>query len=581
MVTYITKRDPYCKLALEPCTGKSETADHIISVEDGGSNRPDNLRGACHACNWLRGSRDLEDLQKPTGDDLGASQPSGTLLLMDGSEKPSHRVLLESMGVTRFAFSFWRAYRRGFPKTKPYMIDEYFAEDAEIFVDSGWMQAQEKLNKEELEEYSALYDEFLNNNLWRLSGATEMHLDTLGMPWITEWRRAHFQTMEEGFIWPVWIPEHGQQMLHTMARDYDNVAIPNRALEDTVIQTRLGALERQFQTSFHALNVADPDKLRVAPLATTSTISWASPQMRGETIVWDGTRLVRYQAKMKQQARSRYKSVVERAGLDHDKILADDAKEVTKLAIWSYLQMEKTMSEKAPPVIFSDAEEGLSVNSRPKPPSEGIKEGSGGEVEKRSETARNAELTTSARTPNRRSSEERAYLPVFAVDVKQEVEIGPDGETLRDSPVLKSTSRSLRQCNSCVVRDTCPAFQPDSECAFDLPVEVKTKEQVKGVATSMLELQAQRVAFARYAEELNGGYPDPNLSQEMDRFFRMLKNTKELEQNNDFMRISVERQTSGGVLSAIFGDRASALKELEQPVDSNEVMQQVISPDSY
>ena len=37
---------------------------------------------------------------------------------------------------------------------------------------------------------------------------------------------------------------------------------------------------------------------------------------------------------------------------------------------------------------------------------------------------------------------------------------------------------------------------------------------------------------------------------------------KELEENKEFVRMTVERQTSGGVMSALFGDRANTLKQL-------------------
>jgi len=67
-------------------------------------------------------------------------------------------------------------------------------------------------------------------------------------------------------------------------------------------------------TNYHGIACAKPDNLRQVPLATASTLSWLSPMMRGETIVWDGNRLVRYQKKMKDQARPRYKSVIEKQG---------------------------------------------------------------------------------------------------------------------------------------------------------------------------------------------------------------------------------------------------------------------------
>jgi hypothetical protein len=77
--------------------------------------------------------------------------------------------------------------------------------------------------------------------------------------------------------------------------------------------------------------------------------------------------------------------------------------------------------------------------------------------------------------------------------------------------------------------------------------------------------------FMRYAEELNGGYADPNVSQEVDRLFKLVANMKDLETNKEFVQITASRQTSGGVLSAIFGDRAQAMKEMAQPLSDDEV----------
>jgi hypothetical protein len=61
---------------------------------------------------------------------------------------------------------------------------------------------------------------------------------------------------------------------------------------------------------------------------------------------------------------------------------------------------------------------------------------------------------------------------------------------------------------------------------------------------------------------MNGGYADPNVSQEIDRLFKLIKTTKELDDSREFIRMTVERQGSAGVLSSIFGDKAQVLREL-------------------
>ena len=178
-----------------------------------------------------------------------------------------------------------------------------------------------------------------------------------------------------------------------------------------------------------------------------------------------------------------------------------------------------------------------------------------------------------------RDPQEIQNLPVFGYQMKTIVDVDENGnEILKDVPLVKTTGSSLRQCNTCFVAANCPAFKPDNSCAFNLPVTVQTKEQLKALLNAIIEMQGARVAFSRFAEELNGGYPDPNTSQEIDRLFKLVKGLKELEENREFIRITAERQSSGGVLSAIFGDRAQALKDLPNggltEVETTKIIQQ-------
>ena len=144
-------------------------------------------------------------------------------------------------------------------------------------------------------------------------------------------------------------------------------------------------------------------------------------------------------------------------------------------------------------------------------------------------------------------------------------------DVLKDVPVISNQSSSLRQCDTCFVAANCPAFKPQNTCAFNLPVEVKTKDQLKALMVAMIEMQGQRVAFMRFAEEMNGGYADPNVSQEVDRLIKMVKEINDMNSDKEFIQITAQRQSSGGVLSAIFGDRAQALKELPEALKEDTV----------
>jgi hypothetical protein len=272
---------------------------------------------------------------------------------------------------------------------------------------------------------------------------------------------------------------------------------------------------------------------------------------------------------MKAQARPRYKSVVEKAGLDYLAFNQDTTLEATRVAVWSYKQLERSMDKKTPDlhIIEGGKNTQLSDNSDT-PLLSGLGE-LGGYL------SDNSDLEVRKNEPTeliQRDPSEVQNLPVFGYKMKTVVETDDDGkDVLMDVPVVQTQQSSLRQCDTCFVAANCPAFKPQNTCAFNLPIEVKTKDQLKALMTSMIEMQGQRVAFMRFAEEMNGGYADPNVSQEVDRLIKMVKEVNDMASDKEFVQITASRQSSGGVLSAIFGDRAQALKELPEALKEETV----------
>ena len=488
-----------------------------------------------------------------------------TTLIMSGVEIPSNRTLLEASDVQNVMVSYWGLRKRGLPKTKAYLIAEHFLPNMKVWVDSGAPKADEaNLSEREMHEFAADYEEFIALNYDRIEGWVEFDSQVLGLPWIQQ-QRAAFENDPK--MWVVWHEEYNTPVLKQWADEYQNIAIPGTAIEAVpALSGIIRSLQANTSARFHALATAKPDNLRSIPFDTATTQSWLSPMRRGETIVWDGTRLVRYQKKMKDQARLRYKSIVEKAGLDFTKFVSDDTKEATKVAIWSYLQLEKTMSknENHPwkPQVADNSDDTLYT---------GLMEmGVPGSNNKGSEMRKVERQEIVQRDP-----QEVISMPVFGYQIKQVVENENGVDILKEVPVVQSQTNSLRQCDTCFVAANCPAFKPANTCAFSLPVEVKTPEQLKALNTALLEMQAQRVAFMRYTEELNGGYADPNVSQELDRYFKMLEKMKALDENKEFIQITAQRNAGAGVLSAIFGDRVQAVKN-QPPVISEEKTTMII-----
>ena len=468
-------------------------------------------------------------------------------LIMLGAEVPSNRVILESAGCTYMGVSYYRLTKRGLPKNKSYLLDNYFNTETRIFVHPG-LPKNIQLTGRELEEFAADYEEFVLANITRISLFSEFDHFALTSDFIENQRKTVWSQVPPSKFLPVWRPSTGFQGLSDLVDNYLDIGITGDSIEEhTQLAQATRTYNRTHGTRFHAISCARPDNLRRVAVETASTMSWLSPMMRGETIVWNGTSLVRYPKRMKDQARPRYKAIYEKAGIDYDLIMEDDNKEVSKLAVWSYQQLETRLNqiENGEDISYmSDETQG--VENAATPPA-------------------NADIRPpQVRKLEPRKPDEMTNLPVFGYDLKTVVETDEDGnEIIKDVPVVRTQQASLRACDTCFVAANCPAFKPANMCAFNLPVEVKTKEQLKALINAIIEMQGQRVAFMRFTEEMNGGYADPNVSQEIDRLFKLIKTTKELDDSSSFIRMTVEGKSAGaGVLSAIFGDKAQALREL-------------------
>ena len=58
LVAQVIREEPTCWLAYPGiCTGRSQTADHVIPRSQGGPDTRANTRGACHPCNRHRLNR--------------------------------------------------------------------------------------------------------------------------------------------------------------------------------------------------------------------------------------------------------------------------------------------------------------------------------------------------------------------------------------------------------------------------------------------------------------------------------------------------------------------------------------------
>ena len=144
-------------------------------------------------------------------------------------------------------------------------------------------------------------------------------------------------------------------------------------------------------------------------------------------------------------------------------------------------------------------------------------------------------------------------------------------DALDTAPLARSAKKSNRMCDTCYLAAQCPAMKPQSECAYELPLEIRTKDQLISALQAVLEIQMGRVAFMQFAEELNGGYADPNTSLEITRIFDLVERLKKIQDDSSFLRIEMRDRPGGaGVLSNIFGPRSGAQPEVMAPMDEGQ-----------
>lgn len=103
-------------------------------------------------------------------------------LIYLGAEVPSNRKLLLESGVRAVGFSYLRARKRGFPKTKQFSFDDYFPEDCLVVVHPGITEAADA-GEEEIEQVAADYQDFVVSNIDRVEGFVEFYVPSLGPRW--------------------------------------------------------------------------------------------------------------------------------------------------------------------------------------------------------------------------------------------------------------------------------------------------------------------------------------------------------------------------------------------------------------
>lgn len=437
-----------------------------------------------------------------------------------GAENTRWRQLMADEGIENVGINWYATQRK----------HHDFSAFTSVLLDSGGHMANSRPKKHTPEEWAAYgerYRRYALEHLDDFSIVTEFDCLVLGQDWIVE-QRALWEPAGEKFM-PVWHPEYGIAELHNLGARYRRIALTQDTLEGTEnLAPVLNSLANRG-VLFHGLAMSKPGAVRDFSLSSAGSTTWLSGSKWGETQWWDGTRLIRYNARQKHDARTRHRADFERAGFDVARIDADDPIEINRLSLWSWQRYEESL--RVTPTLCNGRADAESTTS----------DVVGGGVERDGSSG---------------EQRERRLLPVFGLTEQES--INADGTNERLSlPVINQ--ETVRSCDSCFVRAECPSYQPRAACTYVIPVEVRTPEQRRALLNGLVEMQTQRLAFMRFREELAGGYADPNLSREYDRLLKTFQVLAEIEDQRDFFKMTVESRGKAGVLSRLFGQAPESI----------------------
>lgn len=433
-----------------------------------------------------------------------------TTVYYAGAEQATHRNLLTECGVTRFAFNLSNM-SKVVKNLREWDVAAHLPEGSEWIAytdrDTAWEKAAP----------------FLEQNPAMLIGPAVWE-DLIGD--------------YDGFA-PWWY--EGMESLSPY------LAIPDEQVKN---QGTLRRLLADF--SSRVLCSVTGTSRSVERLDVLVTNAWWAPMKHGETQVWAGNRIQRYNNATKTDARTRHRADIERLGIDWEKVIRDDPTETSRLAIVSWQEWEQRHIRRAPNLIPLSSN-GTSALT-------GI--------------AGSALPPLAIQSGPTRHQRDRQTLPGIGYEaIISKYTEGDGKEVIEETPALRMGASGLRNCDNCFLARNCPAFNPAHECAYEIPLEIRTKDQLQAVMRALVEMQGQRVLFARFAEELDGQGLDQGLSAELDRFFRLLKDMKDVSDTRDIFRLEMEAKGNAGMLSRLFGSSVgSNARALSAPINTDEVL---------
>ncbi|MEV4575972.1 hypothetical protein AB0K16_22270 [Nonomuraea jabiensis] len=470
-----------------------------------------------------------------------------------GSEIPTHRSFLAEQLVTDVGISFVGLSRR-VKFAKPWIIADKYPDFQNVLLDSGGYSIRANPEKYDLDDLAAKYLDFVELNVDRVELVTDWDVPDTPL-------RARLSELAGDKFMPVWHQEDGIRVLEELADTYGRVGVPQTSVGGRDIVSVLKKLARRG-VALHGVAMTKTSTMESIPWDSVASTSWLSPAQFGDSQIWTGHELKRYPKAYKDQGRKKHRQHLRKQGFDVELFEADEGQEALRIAVWSWRELVDHINSRKGKILSMSPETHEDENSETE--LDGVRPQLG--------AARN-EIAT-------RDPEERQLLPGLSLSIVTRDELGEGGEkVVRQDTLMDVSSVSMRQCDSCYISEKCTAYRESASCAYEIPVQIRTRDQLEAVQDALIAMQFQRVAFMRTVEDAEGGYADPNLSKEIYLLEKMID--KKIAQETDVETLTITAKRKGaaqtGLVAQLFGDKASeAARALPAPVDSDALIAEVV-----
>lgn len=452
-----------------------------------------------------------------------------------GAEVSAWRRLLADQQIPDVAMSYIGLSRK-VKFAKPWLISEHFDAGQHVLLDSGAYSVNSSPSapgQDELRELLGRYEDFVGLNLDSVDYVLEMDALALG-PALLRNHRAALKDLAGDKAVAVWHPQDGLSELMLMAERHRNIALGTVELEGRDLTPTLHSLA-QSGVKLFGLAMTKPDLMKAIPWYSVHSTSWLSPSQYGDTVVWSRGELRRYHSRQKDVARRRHRTEIEMAGFDPQLVMDDDTAEVLKVSLWAWTQQLAAVNMVT-----------ISPETRPARNTE-----TGGEGVASDPPATRNTLVTS--TPRERATEP---LPGMALELLPHEHTDADGaREIREVPLLRSSGQTLRACDTCYVKDVCRKYEAGASCAYEVPVDLSTDEQLDALLRLLIEHETADYLRERWEEELLGGGDHSRTVRGRANISRLLKLWSDIHSSGFTIKVTGRGQAGAvepGFLSRMF-----------------------------